>query len=104
MDAGTKAYSPEDAALGSRDAKKPRPELAQNPWPHRRAPAFLRAIDFLTPEGRVGELARVLAAGLIRFRARKSSEISTDQGESSLDITGHQSGHPTPVTRRISDG
>jgi hypothetical protein len=44
---------------------------------------------------RIAELAEILAAGLMRLRARKSSQISADFGESSLDILGQQSG-PEP--------
>ena len=39
----------------------------------------------LTPAERLAEIAEILAAGLMRIRARKSSQISPDGGESSLD-------------------
>ena len=42
---------------------------------------------------RLDEIAEILAAGLIRLRARKSSQISADRGESSLDFSPDQSGH-----------
>jgi len=45
-----------------------------------------------TPE-RISEIAEILAAGLMRLRARKSSRLSPDCGESSLDCTATQSGH-----------
>jgi hypothetical protein len=48
---------------------------------------------FLSVAERHAEIARILAAGLMRLRARKSSQISFDSGESSLDCLGHQSGH-----------
>ena len=42
---------------------------------------------------RLAEIAEILAAGLMRLRARKSSPLSADRGESSLDCAAHQSGH-----------
>jgi hypothetical protein len=45
---------------------------------------------------RLAEIAEILAAGLQRLRARKSSQKSREFGESSLDITGHQSGPADP--------
>ena len=53
---------------------------------------------------RLSEIAEILAAGLMRLVARKSSPISADPGESSLDLSAAESGHPTPVDRRILDG
>jgi hypothetical protein len=47
----------------------------------------------LTPSQRLSELAEILAAGLMRLRARKSSELCGHTGESSLDCPGYQSGH-----------
>ena len=41
---------------------------------------------------RLAELADILALGLMRLRARKSSELSRDRGESSLHFTPEQSG------------
>lgn len=40
------------------------------------------------------EIAEILAAGLMRLEARKSSRKSGEFGESSLDCVAHQSGHP----------
>jgi hypothetical protein len=45
---------------------------------------------------RLAELAELLALGLIRLRARKSSELSRDRGESSLHFTPEQSGRGAP--------
>ena len=42
---------------------------------------------------RLDEIADLLAAGLIRLRARKSSALSRDGGESSLDFSPDQRGH-----------
>lgn len=43
----------------------------------------------------VVEVAEILAAGLMRAIARKSSRISPPPRESSLDFTPTESGHPT---------
>jgi hypothetical protein len=40
-------------------------------------------------------LGRILAAGLIRMKASKSSPLSADRGESSVDLSPPQSGHAT---------
>lgn len=53
---------------------------------------------------RLGEIAAILAAGLMRLVARKSSQILPHIGESSLDFSATESGHPTPVNWRKSDG
>lgn len=58
----------------------------------------------ISPHARIGEIAEILAVGLMRLMARKSSPISADPGECSLDLSAAESGHPTPVERRISDG
>ena len=42
---------------------------------------------------RLDEIADILAAGLIRLRARKSTPLSGDRGESSLDFSPDQRGH-----------
>jgi hypothetical protein len=42
---------------------------------------------------RLTEIAEILAAGLMRLRARKSSQKVGDHGESSLDCAAYQSGH-----------
>ncbi len=55
-------------------------------------PGTLRVIQILTPEQRLAEVAEILAAGLMRLRARKSSQKSADCGEISLDILANQSG------------
>jgi hypothetical protein len=50
------------------------------------------------------ELAELLAIGLVRVLARKSSGYSPDIGESSLHISAGQSSHPTPMDQRMADG
>jgi hypothetical protein len=42
---------------------------------------------------RLDEISEILAAGLMRLRVRKSSPLSADCGESSLDCAARQSGH-----------
>jgi hypothetical protein len=53
----------------------------------------------LTPTERLDEIADILAAGLMRLRARKSSPLSRDRGESSLDFSADQRGHARPRER-----
>jgi len=59
------------------------------------------AIDprHLSAAERLDEIADILAAGLMRLRARKSSQISPDLGESSLDFSPDQRGHARPRER-----
>jgi hypothetical protein len=54
----------------------------------------------MTPAERLAELGRILAAGLIRMKARQSSGLSADCGESSVDLLRLKSGHATPTQRR----
>ena len=61
-------------------------------------------MNSLDPPERLSEIAEILAAGVMRLAARKSSSISADRGESSLHFTANQSGDPTPVDRRMADG
>lgn len=56
------------------------------------------AADRLSPAKRLAELAEILAAGLMRLRARKSTPLSPHSGESSLDCAGHQSSHADRLT------
>jgi hypothetical protein len=55
--------------------------------------------DLMTPAERLEEIADILAAGLMRLRARKSSQISGDPGESSLDFSPDRRGHARPRER-----
>lgn len=55
--------------------------------------------DLITPFERIGELGRILAAGLIRMKASKSSPLSADGGESSVDYAAPESGHATRNSR-----
>ena len=53
----------------------------------------------LSAAERLDEIADILAAGLVRFRAHKSSLLSRDEGESSLDFSADQRGHARPRER-----
>ena len=53
----------------------------------------------MTAPERLAEIAEILAAGLMRLRARQSSSLSPDSGESSLDCFAHQSGHADALKR-----
>jgi hypothetical protein len=64
-----------------------------------------RAIgEALPPNERISEVAELLAAAMVRLLARKSSKNSRHFGESSLDFTGHRSGHPNPLVAGEMDG
>ena len=52
----------------------------------------------MTAAERLDEVAEILATGLIRLRAPKSSPLSPASGESSLDCPAHQSGHANALT------
>jgi len=49
---------------------------------------------------RLAEIGQILARGLVRRRARKSSPLVADGGERSLDCVGHQSGHANSETEK----
>jgi hypothetical protein len=55
--------------------------------------------DSLPLHEHLAEIGEILAAGLMRLRARKSSPKSADFGESLLALSGHQSGHADPNSR-----
>jgi hypothetical protein len=55
--------------------------------------------DLMTPAERLDEIADILAAGLTRLKLRKSSGLSADDGESSLDCVAYQSGHANTLKR-----
>ena len=52
--------------------------------------------DRMSAAERLAEIAEILAAGLMRLRARQSSHLSADHGESSLDFSPNQRGHAHP--------
>jgi hypothetical protein len=49
------------------------------------------------------EIAELLALAVSRIQARKASQLSDHGGDSSLDTSAHQSGHPTSWKRRMTD-
>ena len=49
----------------------------------------------MSPAERLAEIGRILAAGLIRMKASKSSALSADRPESSVDLSVAKSGHAT---------
>ena len=52
----------------------------------------------LTTAQRLDEVAKILALGLTRLKARQSSALPADFGESSLDCAGEQSGPANVLT------
>jgi hypothetical protein len=52
---------------------------------------------------RIREIGAILALGLVRVLAGKSSGQRGVSGESSLDFSAIKSGYPMPVTDRGSD-
>lgn len=54
----------------------------------------------MSAEERLSEIAEILAQGLIRLRARQSSQVSSNHGESSLACSANQSGHAETLERR----
>ena len=59
--------------------------------------------DQLSPAERLNEIARILALGLIRLRLPKSSRVSADRRESSLDYPPHRSVRDGVATRTEAD-
>lgn len=53
----------------------------------------------MSPAERLTKLGRILATGLIRMKAGKSSPLSADSGESSVDYAAPKSGHATANSR-----
>lgn len=49
--------------------------------------------DKMSADARLAEIGRILAAGLIRMRSPKSSDLSAKRGDSSLDLPVRASGH-----------
>jgi len=58
--------------------------------------------DHMTGTERLAELGQILAAGLMRLRARKSSPLSADRGDSSVDFLPDRSGHADAPRRRTA--
>jgi hypothetical protein len=58
--------------------------------------------DRMSVKERLAEVTRILAIGLIRLRARQSSQVSELTGEVPLHILPGQSGHAKPKRRRTA--
>jgi hypothetical protein len=56
----------------------------------------------MTAEERLAEVCAILALGLVRLHARKSSELSRDRGECSVDFAADQSVHAARSKRRTA--
>ena len=56
--------------------------------------------NHMTAEERLAELGQILARGLIRLHAQKSSALSADRGDNSVDFSPDQSGHAVTPKRR----
>jgi len=56
----------------------------------------------MTSEDRIAEIAQILALGLARLKARKSSPLSADRGDSSVDLLPDRSGHADAPKRRTA--
>jgi hypothetical protein len=61
-------------------------------------------VDSSDAHERIVEIGEILAAGLMRLAAPKSSPESADGGESLLDFSPDRSGHPTLMKRGKTDG
>ena len=58
--------------------------------------------DHMSADERLAEIAEILARGLMRLHARKSSPLSADRGDSSVDFLPDRSGHADTLTRRTA--
>lgn len=58
--------------------------------------------NHMTAAERLDEIAEILAAGAMRLMARKSSRLSADSRDSSVDFTANQSVYGVENKRRNS--
>jgi hypothetical protein len=58
--------------------------------------------DRMSSKERLTEVARILALGLLRLRARQSTQVSELAGESFLHFPPDRSGHAKPKRRRVA--
>jgi hypothetical protein len=63
-------------------------------------PASLTAIDRIPASERLDEVARIMAAGLIRLHSETRGGEAPDQGESSLPVSAEPSVHAPRRTGR----
>ena len=85
-----------DPVGGGQDAGRDQPEARCMIRPFPLNPERISAKERLT------EVTRILALGLIRLRARQSTQVSELTGESCLPIPPHESGHANPKRRRVA--
>lgn len=72
---------------------RPQPRRALPEVDSARMGANALSADAMTAAERLSEVAQILAAGLSRLKARQSSALPADLGESSLDCAADQRGH-----------
>ncbi len=58
--------------------------------------------DHMSAAERLDEIAEILAVGAMRLMARKSTRLSADAGDSSVDFTANQSVYGAENKRRNS--
>jgi hypothetical protein len=58
--------------------------------------SFALQSHLMEPAELLAEIGDILAAGLMRLKLGKSSQLCSELGESSLDFSAPESGHPTP--------
>ena len=56
--------------------------------------------DLMNPAERLREIGEILAAGLLRLKARESIRFPGNRRDNSLDFTANQSGHGRTKKRR----
>jgi len=56
----------------------------------------------MTADERLAELGELLARGVMRLQAPKSSRLSADRGDSFVDFVPDQSGHADAPKRRTA--
>ncbi|CAA7618235.1 hypothetical protein [Magnetospirillum sp. SS-4] len=58
--------------------------------------------DHMTAAGRLDEIAEILATGAMRLMARKSTRLSAERGDCSVDFTANRSVYGVENKRRNS--
>lgn len=54
--------------------------------------------EMMTADDRLAEIGQILALGLMRLHARKSSPLSPDRRDSFVDLLRDRSGHAATLT------
>ena len=70
--------------------------------PPRRLIMYPLKPEMMTADERLAEIAEILARGLVRLHARKSSPLSADRGDSFVDLPPHRSRHANALKRRMA--